>query len=134
MAWGCSNEPIEVRPRAFRGALDVEPPRAGRRRERRRLRNAAGVAPDDDVRGIGEGPPIQVRYRSRVAHGLRPIQFVPISKVVDEVCYRPRADEVDAERRALSEIRRQVLPHERRLGRHKNRARVVAAAEANQSQ
>jgi hypothetical protein len=54
----CSNEPVEVRPRAFRGALNVEPPRAGRRRERRRLRNAAGVAPNDDVRGIGEGPPI----------------------------------------------------------------------------
>ena len=39
-------------------ALDVETPRAGRRRERRRLRNAASVAPHDDVRGIGEGPPV----------------------------------------------------------------------------
>ena len=64
-----------------------------------------------------------------MAHCIRPIQFVPISKVVDEVCYRPRADEVDAERRALSEMRRQMLPHERRLGRHKNRARVVVAAD-----
>ena len=63
-----------------------------------------------------------------MAHCIRPIQFVPISEVVDEVCYRPRPDEVDAERRALSEMRRQMLPHERRLGRHKHGARVVAAA------
>ena len=48
-----------------------------------------------------------------MAHCIRPVQFVPISKVVDEVCYRPRADEVDAERLALSEIRRQVFPDDR---------------------
>ena len=74
-AWGCSNEPVEVRPRTPCSALDVEAPRAGRRRERRRLRNAAGVAPDDDVRGIGEGPPIQVGHGARVAHGLGPIEL-----------------------------------------------------------
>ena len=44
-----------------------------------------------------------------MAHCIRPIQFVPISKVIDEVRHTARADEVDAERLSLPEMRRQVL-------------------------
>ena len=43
------------------------------------------MSPHDDIRGIGEGPPIQVRYRSRVAHGLGPIELRLVAEVVDEV-------------------------------------------------
>ena len=76
------DEPVEIRPRTSCRALDVQAPRAGRRRERRRLRNAAGMAPHNNIRGIGEGPPIQVRYRPRVAHGLGPIELRLVAEVV----------------------------------------------------
>ena len=119
----CSNEPVEVRPRASCRALDVETPRARRRRERRRLRNAASVAPDDDVRGIGEGPPIQVRHGARVAHGLGPIELRLVAEVVNQMGDGLRPDKVDAERLVLAQVRGQMLPNQRRLGRHKNGAR-----------
>ena len=41
------------------------------------------MASDDDVRGIGEGPPIQVRHAARVAHGLGPRQFGPVPEVIN---------------------------------------------------
>ena len=43
------------------------------------------MAPDDDVRGIGEGPPVQVGHGARVAHGLRPGKRGLVAEVVDDL-------------------------------------------------
>jgi hypothetical protein len=65
-----------------------------------------------------------------MAHGLGPIELRLVAEVINQMGDRWRPDKVDAERRASSQVRRQMLPNQRRLGRHKNRARVVIAAEA----
>ena len=79
MAWGCSNQTVEVRPRAFRRSLDVQTPRARRRRERRRLRNAAGVElPGAAVRARDIEPLRSRRVDESVIHEPRPDAAGPV--------------------------------------------------------